>query len=635
MSCCIIDIFQHAPYLHKVLDDSHYISCHEELEYMGITIGYSSKTQFNQKYGFTYSSIEELNELYDTIIIIFPLLNIDSIHEPERHTIFNELFNYILTLSKNRYKNKFILIDNHDYDYDPMQIKDLSMFTTILKRCYSTTKTYSKRVKPFPFVLFGTIDPLFLLLFKKQEPQLKKKQLFWAGAIYTRIQKEFNVNAQREEYINILRDKSYFKEMRDLSFSEYLTNMGSSSLTLDIHGESRLNKRFYEALSTGTLLLLEKQDIVSPYTFATECEFRDPYECVEKATILLSNDDLYNKCLTRQQEIVNTFFTKEHIQTYFINTTSNITQVVLQEWWGRLGNNLTQLINAIEFASRNKCVFVNKDTRYSNPVKCAVYEGLTYHYDGPLKGRHALIEDFIVNFSDDPDITLSNVDNKCSKKHIDLFYDNPDGDIPNSRKSEILRNYIRDHFVTSPVNIDSDTLVIHIRSGDIFNPGAHGFYVQPPFSFYTKVIDEMKYEKIHIVTEPDLRNPAIRLIKDKYPNTTIQTSSVIEDCSVVLQASHFLCNSQGTFGHMLALMSKNIKNLYLPYYFKPENVVFTDNSFLKAKDTSSFFNMKSISHFTIHEYIIHNYIEPFSWNPYDQIQIMKLIYLPIENIIKR
>jgi hypothetical protein len=309
-------------------------------------------------------------------------------------------------------------------------------------------------------------------------------------------------------------------------------------------------------------------------------------------------------------------------------------QVRLTEWYGRLGNNLTQLINAISFAKQNHYVFVYKNTLFigANPIP-GLHDGLCVFY-GPERGKHMLIQPFLVNFTDISGVTLENVDSFFPEVFIGVFYDDKHlQHVTNAEKSNILKTYVYPYFQqTHQPSITKNTLVIHIRSGDIFNPGCHSFYVQPPFAFYKKIIDEHSFEKIHIVTEPDKRNPCIQMIKDMYPNTIIQSSALIDDCSVILQAKHFTCNSTGTFGHMLALLSKNIEHLYLPKYADAEFMGQKDNGFLTAKNTQIFFDMTSITEFQVHEYAIYNYIPPFSWSPGNPIHQHLLRVLPLECI---
>ena len=306
-----------------------------------------------------------------------------------------------------------------------------------------------------------------------------------------------------------------------------------------------------------------------------------------------------------------------------------MTQVLLKEWYGRLGNNLTQLINAIDYCEYNKYVFIQKDTVYKYATKGPIYDGLT-EFEGPNKDLHAFIQNFIVNFTE-KEINFDNINELCPNKIVDDFYD-AEIPVPNNRKSEILRKYILPNFKYSSNPLDDETLVIHIRSGDIMNEGCHGFYVQPPFSFYKKVIDENNFKKIIIVTEPDKKNPAIQMLLDTYTNSSIQSTNLYDDVSCIINAKNFLCNSQGTFGHMLALLSPNLKNIYIPYYLNPSKIHFDNTSFLKLDDAKAFFDMSNITHFTVHQYFIFNYILPFSWNPGDKSQIDLLKNLSVDNI---
>ena len=226
-----------------------------------------------------------------------------------------------------------------------------------------------------------------------------------------------------------------------------------------------------------------------------------------------------------------------------------IKQVVITYWFGGLGNNLIQLVNAIDFTSMNNYVFVHK-----------------------LK--HNQINDFIVNFSNDTTITLLNIDEKYPVQISDVFNFNFNLEYPISYciKSELLRDYVYDHFIQFPVDIDHDTLVIHICN--------EGFYYQPSLSFYTKIIDE--YKKIHIVQHGiKTENTIIDQLIEKYPGITCSTT---DENSVILQTSHFVCSS--SYGYMLILMSKNIKNLYFPYCENTENL------------------FKDIFHFNIHQTLV-------------------------------
>ena len=93
----------------------------------------------------------------------------------------------------------------------------------------------------------------------------------------------------------------------------------------------------------------------------------------------------------------------------------------------------------------------------------------------------------------------------------------------------VARDYIVPNFKFSVgLHFDDDTLVIHIRSGDIFahehNP-PHD-YTPNPLVYYKNLVESFK--KVIVVTENDNYNPIIPELK-KYDNVTVKSSTVASD----------------------------------------------------------------------------------------------------------
>ena len=55
---------------------------------------------------------------------------------------------------------------------------------------------------------------------------------------------------------------------------------------------------------------------------------------------------------------------------------------------------------------------------------------------------------------------------------------------------------------------DENDVVIHIRSGDIFNKCPHPVYIMPPLSYYVNILNEKNFNKIYLVAADKL-NPFI------------------------------------------------------------------------------------------------------------------------------
>lgn len=172
----------------------------------------------------------------------------------------------------------------------------------------------------------------------------------------------------------------------------------------------------------------------------------------------------------------------------------------------------------------------------------------------------------------------------------------------NRERRDILASFVSPHLsLVDYKNITDETLVIHIRSGDIFGGWTHENYVQPPLSFYQKVIEESGCSDILIVTQPDKRNPCIGGLLSWNKDIRVQCGSLREDVSAILNAKNLVIGF-GTFGWMLTLLSSNIDRLYCPE-------VVTDLF-------SSYFQVPP---FSIKRYKFPNYIEIGDWkNTEDQ-----------------
>ena len=146
------------------------------------------------------------------------------------------------------------------------------------------------------------------------------------------------------------------------------------------------------------------------------------------------------------------------------------------------------------------------------------------------------------------------------------FFGVPELIIPSLERQKILDNTI---FNLIPYREDKSigerTLVIHIRSSDVFSDlKVHPLYIQPPLSYYQKIIEYGNYQDIVIVTEADRLNPCINELSIRY-SARVQSNSLEEDINTILSAKHLVIG-QGTFGNNLSMMSPNLQKLYRPFF---------------------------------------------------------------------
>lgn len=142
-------------------------------------------------------------------------------------------------------------------------------------------------------------------------------------------------------------------------------------------------------------------------------------------------------------------------------------------------------------------------------------------------------------------------------------------DLPFSRKfnySEIYKKH-KDIFVFKKecdYKIMDTDLVIHFRSGDIFENNIHKGYGQPPFAFYRKLIEEKSWNIVYCVFE-NMSNPVIGKVTDYLSTNKIEyrciCSDLEGDISFLVNAVNLVV-SPGTFTWAISIISENIKNIY-------------------------------------------------------------------------
>lgn len=243
-----------------------------------------------------------------------------------------------------------------------------------------------------------------------------------------------------------------------------------------------------------------------------------------------------------------------------VNTISN--------WYGRLGNNIQQTCNGIIYSS------VNDDGFFSPP--------------------HELIEQIVVNCDRKTMLRPNrffhyNTNNKDFDIDIKYLYQNI---------GKVAKTYVVPAFkFETNKSYDDDTLVIHIRSGDIFehehNP-PHD-YVPNPLDYYLTLIEE--YNKVIVVTEPDNYNPIVDELR-KHDKVVIQSTTVEEDFATLMGAKNLASSGTGTFAVAAALCSSNIKkfyctNLYLDEHLNPEMLMSNDEVEVHMMELEDYIKLKT------------------------------------------
>lgn len=212
----------------------------------------------------------------------------------------------------------------------------------------------------------------------------------------------------------------------------------------------------------------------------------------------------------------------------------------IQKWYGRLGNNIFQVFNAL-------CI------------------GLRFGYN-IIFPKHPFFN--TIKITIDPN---SNNDNQI---YTDIFF------YPKKLIKDFGLSWL--YFVNTPIVIEylrkifiidvnklpkfkNDHLVIHIRSGDIFVK-PHPNYISPPLCYYKKIINEGSYKTIQIISE-NKNNPCINQLLKLYPQIIFKEQDLLTDIKIILSSQNLIC-SVGTFIPALMKISKNIEKLFVASYAK-------------------------------------------------------------------
>jgi len=230
-----------------------------------------------------------------------------------------------------------------------------------------------------------------------------------------------------------------------------------------------------------------------------------------------------------------------HIASRQRNENENLTGLSVEQY-GRMGNNLLQISNALLLAKALRLEYVklpkSEIFSVSHPV---TVEGLTllpHDVDTRTYGSF-LVSDYFQQ----PRLELLGVR------------------MPIRRK--VLKKYLAPAVkLVYPNKEPAGCLTIHLRSGDVFSSNPHPDYAPPPLAFYKVVIEDslknLAIDRVRLVFQ-DERNPCVNALKEylsKLPlSVSLQSGSLEEDFKVLMSARN-LVFGYGTFGVGICLLSE-------------------------------------------------------------------------------
>lgn len=260
---------------------------------------------------------------YDYIFIII------SLYDTKINTRFykqniNDMLNKELEIIKNNNFKKVFVFDNYDYDYDPNDIIQCDKIDIFFKRNYNKKKHYKENVVPFPFIMFGEVSLIEKMLQHNFNSNIEKlNRIFFTGTLFNHNDEQIGYVRNRKFIYNKI--AKYIYNPGRLPYNKFISEIRNSKYSLDLNGVGDPNKRTFEILSQGSLMISEYNDLKWPFQngdeFNDELKFKDEKEFYKIIDKLNKNTDFYMKCLENQNYIFNKYFNIDWIRDYILGYT--------------------------------------------------------------------------------------------------------------------------------------------------------------------------------------------------------------------------------------------------------------------------------------------------------------------------
>ena len=254
------------------------------------------------------------------------------------------------------------------------------------------------------------------------------------------------------------------------------------------------------------------------------------------------------------------------------------TKLFLPKWFGKFGNNIQQISNAIYYCEKHGIKFTMPPHPHIENIE--IDFGSNEFKINPSSWNYFY-------FFDEPDYN----DFEC------------DIDDLNFNRKRICEQYIfpklklNRELIKQP--LDDDHLIIHFRSADIYNGNhnngnRHFLYVQNPLSYFLELVDKFN-NKVTILAE-DNDNPITPILKDR--GVKVDTLQLQETFETLLRTKNLATSGVSSFPISAALCSLNIKNLYCSNYYleghlNPMMMKDHINVYMKNIDTKLYMEPKS------------------------------------------
>ena len=236
--------------------------------------------------------------------------------------------------------------------------------------------------------------------------------------------------------------------------------------------------------------------------------------------------------------------------------------LVLNNWQGMLGNTLLQTYNCILIAIDKKYNIRLPDTKDNHKFS---------NYSNYYNKRDIILY---------PETSKEEIKNRYNFYYQKWLPEYEECFNKNHEKAiEILKSLLVFKEEDAKYSGD-DTLIIHMRSGDIFTNCPHPKYIPPPLEFYIKIINKKEY-KNYIICTQNGRNPCLKPL-EKMENVKWSGGQLLKDIKLIMGAKH-LVFGVGSFVPSLLMLSKKIQKIYVPSNYGIPGILEGENCLFNKK----------------------------------------------------
>lgn len=241
----------------------------------------------------------------------------------------------------------------------------------------------------------------------------------------------------------------------------------------------------------------------------------------------------------------------------------------LDPWYGRLGNNIQQILIAILHAEAFRGAVEISARQLEAHALDQFFSPLHFDFsDGqPIVATYRSSFFFFDGFAF---ATGNRVRLHCVTGFL-LLQSLLSANHVRANLHRACRQYLRPYYIVNgdALSVDESVLVLHLRGGDIADLHSSE-YATNPLCYYSFL--RSFHSAVVLVVEPGAEHPLFGRIREIFPDCKVISGSIKGDFELLRQARFLASSGVGTFAVAAAMLSENLKRLYCSSAYLAEHL---------------------------------------------------------------